>query len=56
MLLLIRKPATPEEITSMAEDYDGFIKVVLDIERGVATGGGKMHVDGEQALLSRSRD
>ncbi|MEK7137295.1 MAG: DUF5674 family protein [Patescibacteria group bacterium] len=51
MLLIIRKPATPEEIASMAEDYDGFIKVVLDIEREIATGGGKMHVDGEQVLL-----
>ena len=36
----------------MAQDYDGYIKVVVDIKRGIATGGGKMHVDGEQALLA----
>lgn len=51
MLLIIRKPATSEEIAEMAKDYDGYIKVVVDVERGIATGGGKMHVDGEQALL-----
>lgn len=52
MLLLIRKPATPEQIAEMAKDYDGYIKVVIDIERGITTGGGRMHVDGEQALLA----
>jgi hypothetical protein len=52
MLFIIRRPATPEEIASMAEDYDGYIKVVVDVERGIATGGGKMHSDGEQALLA----
>ena len=52
MLLLIHKPATTEQIAEMAKDYDGYIKVVVDIARGVATGGGTMHVDGEQALLA----
>ena len=29
----------------------GFIKVVVDIERGILVGGGQRHVEGEQKLL-----
>lgn len=35
----------------MAQDFDGYIKVVVDIERGILAGGGKKHVDAEQILL-----
>ncbi|OGY27053.1 MAG: hypothetical protein A2Z42_04125 [Candidatus Woykebacteria bacterium RBG_19FT_COMBO_43_10] len=36
----------------MAEDYDGYIKLVVDLEREILAGGGEKHVDGEQALLA----
>lgn len=51
MLLLITKSATPEEIISMSLDYKGYIKIVVDVERNILTGGGERHVDGEQLLL-----
>jgi hypothetical protein len=35
----------------MAKDLDGFVKVVVDIERKILTGGGERHVEGEQRLL-----
>lgn len=35
----------------MAEDLDGYIKVVVDIEQEILAGGGKKHVDAEQMLL-----
>ena len=35
----------------MAKDLDGYVKVVVDIERKILTGGGERHVDGEQKLL-----
>ncbi len=51
MLLLIRQKATSEEIKKMSRDYEGFIKLVVDIEREILTGGGERHFDGEQLLL-----
>ncbi|MBI2443202.1 MAG: hypothetical protein HYV40_04840 [Candidatus Levybacteria bacterium] len=51
MILIIRKKATQEEMEEMAEDLDGYIKVVVDIEQGILAGGGKRHFDAEQVLL-----
>ncbi len=52
MILVIRKKATKEELQKIAEDFDGFIKIVVDIEQEILAGGGKRHVDGEQKLLA----
>ena len=51
MLILIKRHATKKEIEEMAKDLDGFIKLVVDIERQILTGGGERHVEGEQRLL-----
>lgn len=51
MVLVIAKKATDEEIKRMAEDFDGYIKVVVDVEREILAGGGERHVDCEQLLL-----
>lgn len=51
MLLVIRKKATKEEIKKMAEDFDGYIKLVVDVEKGILAGGSERHFDGEQKLL-----
>ncbi len=51
MILIIRKKATQEEMNKMAEDLDGYIKVVVDVELGILAGGGKRHFDAEQVLL-----
>lgn len=53
MLLTINKKATEEEIKKMAEDWDGFIKVVIDIKQEILAGGGKRHVEGEQSFWVR---
>ena len=54
MLLTIFKKATPAEIKKMAEDFDGYLKVVVDIKRKILAGGGKRHFEGEQKLLAQS--
>lgn len=36
----------------MLRDLESFIKVVVDVRRGVMTGGGEMHADGEALLLA----
>lgn len=51
MLLIIRQKATKPQITKMAKDFDGYIKVVVDVERRILAGGGERHFDGEQKLL-----
>ncbi len=52
MLLIINKKATQEEIKKMAEDFDGYIKVIVDISQKILAGGGKRHFEGEQKLLA----
>lgn len=51
MLLLIRKRATKEEIKKMAEDFEGYIKLVVDVEKEILAGGGERHFEDEQKLL-----
>lgn len=53
MLLLLTKKASKEEIKKMSEDYQGYIKLVVDVEIGILAGGGERHVDGEQLLLGQ---
>jgi hypothetical protein len=51
MIHLIRTPATPQQIEEMLQTLDTYIKLAIDIERGVLAGGGVMHADCESALL-----
>ncbi|MFP4396297.1 MAG: DUF5674 family protein [Anaerolineales bacterium] len=52
MLLIIREPATPEQIVQMAEVFgSNFIKLAVDVRREILAGGGELHADCEQALL-----
>jgi hypothetical protein len=53
MLILLEKPATALEISKAAEDLDGYIKFVVDIETESLTIGGLRHVEGEQLLLKK---
>lgn len=53
MLLLINKKATSEEIKKMAEDFGGYIKVVIDVEQKILAAGGERHFEGEQKLLEQ---
>lgn len=45
------KKATPEEIKLVSKHFSGFIKVVVDIEKGILCAGADRHVDEEQELL-----
>lgn len=47
----LRKPATPEQVRQMLETLGTYIKVAVDVERGVLAGGGVLHADCEAALL-----
>lgn len=43
--------ATKEQIADMLSALGTYIKLAVDIERGVLTGGGTLHADCEAALL-----
>lgn len=51
MLLIIGQKADKETLKKVAEDLDGYVKVVVDVSRKILSAGGKLHVDGEKILL-----
>ncbi|MBL7151425.1 MAG: hypothetical protein ISS89_02415 [Candidatus Omnitrophica bacterium] len=52
MLLILKQKADESTLKKVAEDLDGYVKVVVDIQRKILSAGGKLHVDGEKILLS----
>ncbi len=51
MLILVKEKISQDDLKKAAEDLDGYVKFVVDLEKGILTAGGKMHVEGEQLLL-----
>jgi Protein of unknown function (DUF5674) len=51
MIHIIRSRATPEQMCQMLEALGIYIKLAIDIERGILAGGGELHADCEQILL-----
>ena len=51
MIHIIRSPATPQQLTEMLQALGTYIKLAVDIQRGVLAGGGVLHADCESALL-----
>ncbi len=51
MIHVIRSRATEQQITEMLESLETYIKLAVDIRRGILAGGGVMHADCEAVLL-----
>jgi hypothetical protein len=51
MIHLFKQPASSEQIQEMLQQYEGMIKIVVDIRRRFLAGGGEMHADCESKLL-----
>ena len=51
MIHIIRSHATKGQINDMLEMLDVYIKLAVDIERGILAGGGALHADCESLLL-----
>ncbi len=51
MILLIKSKATQQQISEMLKNLDSYIKVAVDIKKGILAGGGVMHADCEAILL-----
>jgi len=53
MIITKSEPFTPEEIEKLCEEYEGYIKTVIDIETKVCAAGMRIHLDGEQIILQK---
>ena len=51
MIHLIQSRATPQQLTDMLQVLGTYIKLAVDIQRGILAGGGAMHADCEAVLL-----
>jgi Protein of unknown function (DUF5674) len=59
LVLIIRERATLEQVEQMLQTLKIYIKVAVDIERGILAGGGEKHAFCEAVLLedgSKQRD
>jgi len=53
MIITSSKPFTKEEIVQLREQFDGYIKTVIDIERGICSAGCDRHYESERILLAQ---
>jgi len=51
MLHVIHKRATAQQVEEMLEGVETYIKLAVDVQRGILAGGGVLHADCEIALL-----
>jgi len=51
MIQIIREYATQEQLQEMMEMLESYVKLAMDVERGILAGGGAMHADCEAVLL-----
>ncbi len=51
MIHIIQTRATPQQMAEMLEPLVSYIKLAVDVQRGILAGGGVMHADCESALL-----
>lgn len=51
MSLIIRKKASKKELQDISKHFEGYIKLVVDVERKILVGGGDRHADDEKMLL-----
>lgn len=51
MIHIIRDRATVEPLADMMQQLDNYVKLAVDLRRGVLAGGGTLHADCEMVLL-----
>ena len=56
MILILKDKATKEQIQEVTKIYEGYTKVVVDIEQSVLAAGGEYHIDCEEALIADGSD
>ena len=51
MIHLLRNHASKRQVEEMLQTLETYIKLAVDIERGILAGGGALHADGEALLV-----
>ncbi len=51
MIHLLRSRATAQQLAEMLDELGVYVKLAVDIQRGILTGGGALHADCEAVLL-----
>ena len=53
MVIILKDSATQKQTQEMLTEFGDYIKVVVDVEKEILAGGGRLHVDCEQELLKQ---
>ena len=53
MICLIEQSATQKQIDVMLKEYGQYIKLAVDVKKGILAGGSELHADCEAILLER---
>ena len=53
MILTKDKPFTEEEIQQLREEFDRYIKTVIDVEKNICSAGCNRHFESEKILLDQ---
>ena len=53
---LIRRIASDKELEEMLDAFGTFIKLAVDVRKGVLAGGGEFHADCEEVLLDHGSE
>ncbi len=51
MILIIKERATLKQVEEMLQTLEVYIKIAVDIEKGILAGGGQLHAECEAVLL-----
>lgn len=51
MIHIIRDRATAEQLADMLQQLDNYVKLAVDVNRGILAGGATLHADCEMSLL-----
>lgn len=53
MIITKSEPFTQEEITQLKEQFDTYIKTVIDVDKKICSAGMSRHFEGEKILLNQ---
>lgn len=51
MIIMTQKPYSKEEVSNLREQFDTYIKTVIDVEKRICVAGMDRHYEGEEILL-----
>lgn len=51
LIIIIKERATKEQVEEMLQTLKVYIKIAVDIEKGILAGGGQQHAECEAVLL-----